>query len=435
MNTAPYLSPAPPPDCLPPSSIYTVTVNGKPVPAFDADKADFAIFECQESCEVTVTTTTPAAQISVRPYSRGISVRAGGNMVRFTVTGPQNLCVDAPGMKPLFLYINEPEKNRPSPDAPGIRYFGAGVHEIGELELRSGETLYIEAGAVVRGSVICRGGRDVRIRGRGILDGSFYDYEKGARVRSIIIENCRNVLVEDIIMIHPTSWMLVLARCENAVVRNLRQIGACISSDGIDVCGSKDVLIEDCCLRNGDDCIALKSVLYPGKHDWRGDIANVHVRRCVFLKGLPSNVMEIGYELSTERVSDVVFEDIDVLNSHDEGAVFSIHNGDRAIVENIVWKDIRVEHYWGKLVDFRVVFSRYNQDEQRGGIRNILLQDIRVAQSQFNPGCSVSLIGGYTPAHPVENVRFENFYLNDHKVIDADQLALYTRHAHNITFA
>ena len=431
MNTA---SPLLAPSLLAPSLIYSVKVNGEPIAAFDAGKADFAIFECREPCEVAVAVAAPAVQISVKPYSQGIPARTGEGEVRFSVAKPQNLCIDVPGRKPLFLYINGPEKDHPVPGAPGMRYFGVGVHEVGELELLSGETLYIEAGAVVRGNVVCRNGRDARIRGRGVLDGSCYRVESGQCVRSIIFENCRNILVEDIIMIHPASWMLVLAKCENVVVRNLRQIGSCMSSDGIDICGSKDVLIEDCCLRNNDDNIALKSVLVSDRHDWRGDISNVCVRRCMFLNGFPGNVMEIGYELSADRVSDVVFEDIDVLYAHGEGAVFSIHNGDRAIVENIVWKNIRVEHYWDKLVDFRILLSRYNRDERRGHIRNILLQDIRVAQSYYNSGCSVSLIGGYSAAHPVENVLFENFFLNDLKVAGADQLELHTRNAHNITF-
>lgn len=435
MNALSFPPVAVSPPALAPSVEYTVTVEGNPVAVFHTEEADFAIFECAGACEIQVTTAAPIEQVSVRPRSRGIPVRIAGDAVWFKVSEPQNLCVDAPGWKPLFLYINGPENDRPAPDAPGMKYFGPGVHEVGELRIESGETLYLEAGCVLRGHVVCRDAAGVKIRGRGILDGSCYRLDSGQAVRSMIFENCRNVLVEDILMIHPSSWMLILAKCEKAVVRNLRQIGGCVSSDGIDICGSRDVLIEGCCLRNGDDNIALKSVVIPGRHDWRGDIAHVHVRRCIFLKGLPSNVMEIGYELSADSVSDVLFEDIDVLNSHGGGTVFSIHNGDRALVEYITWKNIRVEHYWDKLVDFRVLWSRYNRDDQRGRIRNILLQDIWVTQSPYNLGYSVSIIGGFSQEHPVENVRFENFYLNDRKVTNADQLELFLRNARNIMFA
>lgn len=418
------------------SKIYRVKVDGEPIDALDADKADFAAFECHGPVEVLVETEVPAAQIAIKPFSRGIQARAENCRIRFTISTPQNICVDVPGYKPLFIYVNGRDTAKPAPDETGVHYFAAGtVHEVGRLELKSNETLYLEGGAVIRGNIICRDSQNVRICGPGVLDGSLYDIDRGEYVRSAIIENCRAVLIEDIIMIHPSSWMLVLARCEDVVVRNLRQIGSCMSSDGIDICGSKNVLIEECCLRNDDDNIALKSVYFPGLHDWRGDISDVVVRRCMFLNGLPGNAMEIGYELSADRVHNILFEDIDVLYAHGEGAVFSIHNGDHAVVEDIVWKNIRIEHYWDKLVDFRIVFSRYNQDGERGVIRNVRLEDIHVSQSYFNPGCSVSLIGGSDPAHVVENIHFENLRFNDQKITSADQLELFTRNARGITFA
>jgi hypothetical protein len=418
------------------SKIYRVTVDGEAIDAIDADKADFAAFECQGTVEVHVETEVPAAQIAIKPFSRGIQARAEDCSIRFTISAPQNICIDVPGYKPLFLYISGKETRKPSPGETGVHYFAGGeTYEVGELELKSGETLYIEGGAVLRGNIICRDARDVRICGRGVLDGSLYNVDRGEYIRSIIVENCQDVLVEDIIMIHPSSWMLVLARCERVVVRNLRQIGSCMSSDGIDICGSRHVLVEECCLRNDDDNIALKSVAFPGQHDWRGDISDIVVRRCMFLNGLPGNCMEIGYELSTNRVHNVVFEDIDVIYAHGEGAVFSIHNGDRAIVENIVWRNIRIEHYWDKLVDFRIVFSRYNRDSERGLIRNIRLEDIHVSHSYFNPGCSISLIGGYGPDHIVEYIHFENIRFNDQKITNGDQLELFTKNAKGITFA
>lgn len=229
--------------------------------------------------------------------------------------------------------------------------------------------------------------------------------------------------------------MLVFARCENVAVRHVRQIGSCMSSDGIDICGSRDVLVEDCCLRNDDDNIAIKSLITPQGDDWRGNVTNVRIRRCILLNGEPGNAMEIGYELSADRVEDIVFEDIDVIQANGGGAVFSIHNGDRARVENIIWRNIRVEHYWDKLVDVRVVVSRYNNDPVRGSIRNIKFTDIHVSQSLYNPGCSLSLIGGFSPSHPVENVRFERLFLNGKAVSHPDQIDLHTRNATAIHFA
>ncbi|CAM3031549.1 glycosyl hydrolase family 28 protein [Rariglobus hedericola] len=420
----------------PRSTTFALSVNGEPVATLLAEKADFAVFECTGPTLISIVAESSAADAQVKPLSAGIIPEIENRTIQFQIEGPRNLCIDVPGLKPLFIYANAPEINKPSAGEEGVHFFAAGaIHEAGEIVLKNGETLYIEGGAVVRGFVRSNGATNVAIRGHGILDGRYHSYAQGDRVRSVIFAHCTGVEVSDIIMIEPTSWMLVFACCRDVHVDGLKQIGSCMSSDGIDICASSDVLIENCCLRNDDDNIAIKAGVFEKVLHWTNNVENVIVRHCIFLNGQPGNAMEIGYELSTDRVSNVVFEDIDVINAHGDGAVFSIHNGDRAIVENIRWENIRVEHYWDKLVDFRVVRSRYNRDTERGIIRNIHLKNIRVIHAYFNPGCSTSLISGYTAEKPVHDVHFEDFYLNEKKVMCADELELHTRNTEDIRFS
>lgn len=432
------LSPATPcsqPAAQPRSTAFALWVNGEPVPALLAEKADFAIFECTGPTHITVVAESSVEGAQVKPLSLGITPTLERRTLGFQIDAPRCLCIDVPGLKPFFIYANAPEIDKPSLGDNGVHYFASGfIHEAGEIILKSGETLYIESGAVVRGFVRATRADNVSIRGHGILDGRFHDYVRGDRVRSVIFEHCTRVHVSGIVMIEPTSWMLVFACCRDVHVDGLKQIGSCMSSDGIDIVGSRDVLIENCCLRNDDDNIAIKAGIFEKTRNWNGDVDNIVVRHCTFLNGQPGNAMEIGYELSTDRVSNIVFEDIDVINAHGDGAVFSIHNGDRAVVENVRWENIRVEHYWDKLVDLRVVQSRYSEDPERGSIRNIHLKNIRVVHAYFNPGCSVSLISGFSAKKPVQGVTFEDFYLNDKKVTSADELELHTRNAEGIRF-
>jgi len=76
--------------------------------------------------------------------------------------------------------------------------------------------------------------------------------------------------------------------------------------------------------------------------------------------------MEIGHELRTASVRDIRFRDCDVLAVHGHGGVFGIHNADRATVSDVLYENIRVEHHYEKLVDFRIVKSRWSKDDQRG---------------------------------------------------------------------
>lgn len=415
------------------SALFDVWADGQKVEAFWANKADFAMFECAGPVDLLVTMNGNFGAPILRPLSRGIKAIADGRKVRFTIPGPGYYCLDFEGHIPLFIYANTPELTPPRADDDKVHYFAAGqIHDVGTLVLHDGETLYIEGGAVVRGAIRATAAENITICGRGILDGSCFSVERNEIVRHVILEHSRNILVEGITQINSTSWMLVLGRCEDVVVRDLKQIGSYMSTDGIDVCGSRNVLIEDCCLRNDDDNIVIKSISLPGYNSWEGNVENVLARRCVLLNGQPGNVMEIGYELCAEHVRDIVFEDIDVISAHGEGAVFSIHNGDRAIVEDVRWENIRVEHYWDKLIDLRVVRSRYNRDKARGVVRNVLLKNIRVRESIFNPGCSISLIGGYEADKPVHGIVLEDFFINDQKVTHADSLELHTRYAEEL---
>lgn len=435
MNTLSTVKSVSHPAGQPRSSDFALWINGEPHDALLAEKADFAVFECTGVADITIAAASPASGAQVKPLSRHIAPVIDGCTVRFQIDGPQCLCIDIPGLKPLFLYANAPETDKPDPHDPTVHYFAAGlIHEAGEIILKTGETLYLEAGAVVRGFVRAMDAHDVRICGQGILDGRNYSRARGDRIRSVTFKQCTSVRVSGIIMIEPVSWMLVFACCRDVHVDGLKQIGSCMSSDGIDIVSSRNVLVENCCLRNDDDNIAIKAGHIDHSPLRETDVDNVLVRRCVFLNGKPGNVMEIGYELSTGRVANIVFDDIDVINAHGDGAVFSIHNGDRALVENVRWENIRVEHYWDKLVDFRVVRSRYSKDSDRGLIRHIQLKNIRVVHAYFNPGCSISLISGYSAQTPVRDVLFEDFYLNEHKVTSPDELELHTRNAEDIRF-
>lgn len=438
MNSPAFLPPAYA-AAAPRSTIFRVSVDGQQVETLATGVADFASWTLSDGARgpqhVVIETQAPIQKAFVRPLSRGVVPVVEGHRLTFDLPGAVNLCVEIAGLKTLFLYANAPERERPAPDAPGVHFFAAGkVYEVGELHLGSGETLYIEEGAIVRGCVRARDAQGVRIAGRGVLDGG----GTGSPGRMVLFDGCEDVRVADIIMIQPKSWMLVLGGCRGVSVSGLKEIGEVVTSDGIDVVGSRDVHIEGCCLRNNDDCIAIKARNITGdptRDDvWQRDVENVLVERCVFWNDRAGNAMEIGFELRAARVANIVFRDCDVLCVHGFGAVFSIHNGDRATVEDVLWENIRVEHYYDRLVDFRIVLARYSRDPERGSIRRIRLKNIRVMNSPYNPGSSVSLIGGYDARHPVGEVDFEDLYLNDKKVLSPDDIDLLTRHADHITF-
>lgn len=423
------------PRSLPRSDHYRMWVNDMPVDVIKAGAADFAVFESNEPVHIRIEASGPLAKALLKPFSRNIASVITGQQIKFTINGPQNLCLSIPGQVELFIYANGPELNRPDKSAAGVHYFAAGqIYEVGEFQLKAGETLYIEGGAVVKGCVHAVDASNLRIAGRGIFDGSYFDFHKKERKRSFVFEECSEILIEDVIMIHPSSWMIVLGACRKAHIRGVKQIGTVISSDGIDICGSRDVLIERCCLRNEDDNVAIKSVAYAGQRPWIGNIENITVRDCIFYNGEPGNAMEIGFELSADYVRDISFENIDVIYKHGYGAVFAVHNSDRAIIENLRWENIRVEQHWDKFIDLRVFISKYTKDRERGCIRNVRFKNIHVRHEPSRGGYIVSLIGGASADRPVHDVVIEDLFIDDRKITRPEDIELLTRHCEAVLF-
>lgn len=428
------------------SSTFQVTVDGVPLDVMSHSAADHASFECAPGpVRIEITLPSAPAKAFIRPLRLGIQSVIEGNRLSFSVAGPQYLQIEIAGLPLLYLYALPFASEAPT--GPHVKRFAAGkIHDVGQLILKSDEVCWIDAGAVVRGSIRAECASGVLIGGYGVLDGGIWLERGEARRKAIVFDFCSGCRVENILMLSPSSWMVVLGGSSNMEVTGVRQIADSVSSDGVDIVGSHNIRVTGCMLHNGDDNIAIKAIfrnpgqgdrqVVPGheNEDWNGTVEDVVISKCCFYNIHGGSAMEIGYETSTDHIRNIRFEDIDVLAVHSFGSVFGIHTGDRAQVENITWENIRVEHHYDKLVDIRVLWSRWNRDEERGSVRDVVFRKIRVIQIPPNIGYTLSVIAGYDEAHPVSDVLFEDFELGGRRVVNPDQLDLVTRHAHNLIF-
>ncbi|MCL1888244.1 MAG: glycosyl hydrolase family 28 protein, partial [Kiritimatiellaeota bacterium] len=350
------------PGCLPRAEGVRVYVGETEVEVLRTRETMFVCARVNAPAVARVVAETDLGEVALLPSRHGLAASPAcrepgnsgapdGRAVSFPVEPGRHVLTRIQNQPlPLFFYALPPE----TPDTRATYHFKAGQsYEVGELRLRDNESVYIEHGAVLRGRIVAEHARGIKIGGQGILDNSWYKL-RGERVRSIYLFDCKDVVIEDILMVNPTSWMVHLAGCENVHVRRLREIGECVGSDGVDVVGSRNVLIEDCFFRNNDDCVVVKHM--PPNRDaalekFMKPVRGVMARHCAFFNAGAGNVIEIGHELVCDEVSGIVFRDIDVLRKDGNGAVFSIHAGDQALVRDVLFEDIRVEHYWDKLVD------------------------------------------------------------------------------------
>jgi hypothetical protein len=425
------------PRFCPKNNDFKLKADGEEIFVYNTSAAPFAAFSCSGEINIEVSLPQRTGSISISPKKYGIDPVVSGNNASFKIPGPMLIVLEYDGMPALFIYANPLEKNMPEISASNVLYFKAGqVYEVGELRLSDNQTLYIEGGAVVRGCVRATAAKNVRIGGFGILDGGYYN--KSDPRRSIIFEDCQNSVIEDITVVEPSSWIIVLGICRNITVRNIKELGSVGSTDGTDIVGSKEILVENCFFRNGDDCIAIKSLDLRSHEsatlDFSSNVKDVEIKGCSFLSYIGGQALEIGHELRTDSITNIRFIDCDILGVHGFGGVFGIHNSDHATVSNVLYENIRVEHHYDKLIDIRIIKSRWSVDSERGQIQNIIFRNIDVAISEYNPGYSMSVIGGYDNGHLVQNVLFENIKLNGKKIGSADELDLYCKQVKNVFF-
>jgi hypothetical protein len=476
------------PDEMPLSPVYAASVAGRPVPALQTRRGAFLSFGMTGPVDVVVKLPAPASSVVIRPLASGIRAAIAGDTVRFTLPRPANLSLEINGdlADPLLVFANPEIPGPPDRDDPKVKFFAGGkVHDAGEIALGDGETLYLEGGAVVRGTVRARG-RGIRIGGPGMLDGGTRNW----KTNMLVLRECRDAVLEHFILLDPLGWSIHLSGSENVSVANTRVIGWRANSDGLDIEYSSRIRVDGCFWRTNDDCIAIKAIYPPGlegvplsemtdpeklgghKVERRpGDtMGDIDIRNCVLWNDQGGQGFEIGFELRIDNIRNIAFRDSDIIHVVGGGA-FTIHNGDRARIENLLIENIRVENA-ERLIDFHVGLSIYSDDcpppyrrsnparqpvpaghrparannpyqwfvpaaadlprheQNRGLVENVVIRNVNV-HSVPPKG---SMLIGFSPARGIRNLLFQGLVIAGRPVASAADFDLYLSEAHDIRF-
>ena len=406
-----------------PANGINVFINGVEQKASVTESGSLVIASLPDantkSMEVVV--QCPHRSFEVLPASAGVNATATGSEVRFTVdTFPTKLSVefDNSYTKSVQLFLYPYDDTDVTELDTDVIYFAPGEYTVStEMHLGNNQTLYLEEGAILHARLSTSGAKNVSIMGRGVIDTFPFEVE----TNMITFENCENVTLKDFTLVGPRKWMVNLRQSDHVLVSTMNILGTEMNSDGVDIVGCQDVTVEHSYLRNNDDCIAIKS---HGR-----DVKNIKIIGNVFFNDVYGNAMEIGYETTADSMSDILFEDNDVIHILG-GAVFSIHLGDRADVANVTYRNIRVEDCHTKLVEFFIQETDYTKDQERGTISNVTFENISVTDETFGR----IILSGYDSAHTVSGVAFRNI---THKgvAVDASAVSLQAnQYVNNVTW-
>ncbi len=405
--------PAPPGE--PRSPDYEVWADGKKVDVYVARVLDppfagkswdfggpysFANFDMAGSVTVRVTSKKPLRGTVLRPQSAGVKpTLEGDNALTLTLDAPRKLSIEPDGKRgPLLLFANPMETDAPKPDAPGVIYFGPGIHKPGRIDLAGGQTLYLAGGSVVKGAVVAEGD-NIRICGRGILDGNDYEWRKGPYSVTIGIHG-RNVEVSGITIRGSSHWTIVPRASHHVTVRNVKLCGARVQNDdGINPCNSQDVLIADCFIRSDDDCVALKG-LDPSAPN--SNVERITVENCTLWCDR-ARIFLLGHESRAPFMRNITLRNLDII--HFSMTAFLLEPGEEMHLEDVTVENVRI-HGEGQreLIRLRPVVNQYMRKKVPGFIRNVAFRNVSVSGAE---GAYLVQIMGADAEHTVRDVRFE----------------------------
>src|SRR5687767_2775596 len=322
-----------------------------------------------------------------------------------------------------------------------------GDYSVGMLQLKDNVTLHVEAGATLfliqdnaqfprgrRAMLFAENAVNVAITGRGTLDGlAQYEfvpmrgvdpeitreieiaraagvdmrryYRVGVQTYMCILNNCRQVHLRDISIIHSPLWNVRLNDCDRVTVHGVyiySDLEKGVNADGIDIVSSRNVTISDSLIETADDAIALKAITRDGQPAL--PVENVTVTNCVLTSS--STALMIGTETQAD-IRHVLFNNCVIRNSN-KG--FGINVQDGAVVSDVIVSNLTVEtarrhwNWWGSAELCKLVLKKRTPASKLGAIRDITLANV-IARVR-----GTSTIVGH-PERPIENVRLSNINL------------------------
>jgi polygalacturonase len=209
---------------------------------------------------------------------------------------------------------------------------------------------------------------DVTITGGGVIDGNgsvwWGEAEKARQIKSgytlprpnlIVIEQSKNLRLENITLQNSPKFHFVPADCEDVVVSNVTILAPerAANTDAIDPSGRR-MLITRCHIDVGDDNVAIKAGrTIPGREFQSEDIT---VSDCVFLHG---HGMSIGSE-TAGGVRNVTVKNCTFANT-ENGIRIKSQRGKGGIVENLFCDGITMSN-----VNQAITFTTYYANNSAG---------------------------------------------------------------------
>lgn len=422
---------------------YTVFVNEEntkisktsvfPMPYNEVQIMEYTQFKMKEPVDLRIKSDIPLYSVVIRPLSLGLEYTFNGHEIFLHLEEPKKFSVEINGSfyNNLIVFSEAWKYEDFNKAAKDVIYYGPGVHTVDILKFEKDNTIiYLEEGAFLNGKMEFNRCSNVTVCGYGTISMEKYPLEvRNVYQRCIDVLHCREVTIKDITITDSNDWSLRIYGCDNVTIDNVKIFGCRGNSDGIDICGSRNVLVQNIFTRVWDDSFVVKAFN-------TGDVDNVTFKDSILWNDF-ARPLEVGVELRAEKIRNVRFENIDIIHSPTGYPLMGIHHGDRAEVSDIRFENIRIENAPGaQLFDIRIRDSVWNRDKEKGSIRDITFKDIYYIG---NPGIdrllSKSRLQGFSEEARISNITFDNISILGKTATNETECGLLVmEHAENVVF-
>ena len=371
------------------------------------EKSSVASFDFSGKVEVAVLSNNRKVDHwRVRPLSYNLPCRQAGDTLFFSLDQSRYLSIEADGdiYHNLQLFAN--------PILPKIKkgrnvvWFGPGYHEIKDsFAVKSGQTVYIDGGAYIKGYLSVYKQKHVRIIGTGIVNPE-------RQHEGIMVRYSKDVAING-----PLTTQIPVGECDSVSVRNAKVISWYGWGDGMNVFASSNVNYQHVFCRTSDDC----STIYCTRKGYHGSSRHINVDDAVYWADVAHPIM-IGLhgDISKgEEICNVSYNNIDILQQNepqiDYQGCIAINNGDNILVHDLTFSNIRIEDIsLGSLINMRVCYNKKYCHAPGRGIRNVSLTNIDYKGSH----AGMSVIVGYNEQRRVSGIHFDHLVINGKRITD-----------------
>lgn len=229
--------------------------------------------------------------------------------------------------------------------------------------------------------------KNVTIRGGGRIDGNgqaFFSVPANHPDRfeipgwrpgqMVFLCECENIRIEDVELFNAPYWSCFLHGCDRVFVRGVRVWNdpRTINGDGIDIDCCRQVVISDCIIESGDDCITLRGNAQPLKNP--------------------------------KPCEDVVVNNC-ILKTRANGVRVGVGNGmiRQALFSNLI--------IGGNALDGICIQSNYCSGGNLTGHGGVEIHDLRFENIQMPDVCSAMYVApGYAGGQAVSRLYFHNLH-------------------------